>query len=116
MADNLLHLPCPVDKVSDGYHTFDELYEHRNLLFLALMKSNPSISWRSKLHADGTMEDGWWIAGMDLPDGPVTYHLPERLWPLLDYTDVRSVDRAPEWDGHTPSDVLARLRAWCEAG
>lgn len=35
---------------SDGYHTFDELYEHRMALTLGLMKNCPKISWRSRNH------------------------------------------------------------------
>jgi len=46
--------PCEKCGGSDGYHTFDELYEHRHWLFLSLMKMWPERAWASKLHADGT--------------------------------------------------------------
>ena len=60
--------------VSDGYHTFKELYEHRVVLFVALITAltqqeyHPSnkICWKSKKHSDGTMYDGWFIAGIGL--------------------------------------------------
>jgi hypothetical protein len=100
--------------VSDGHHTFDELYEHRCTLFAALMISHPACSWRSRLHADGSSWDGWWIGGIDLHGGTITYHLPEEKWALLDGTAVRTLDRAPEWDGHTSEDVVRRLTVWCE--
>ena len=34
--------------ISDGYHTFQELYEHRIILFSALCNVYPDISWKSK--------------------------------------------------------------------
>ena len=98
-------------QISDGYHTFDELYDHRCHLFVALMKSNAGLSWRSKLHADGSAWPGWFIGGMRLPSGDVTYHMPETMWDLLN-TGCATYDKAPEWDGHTSADVVKRLRAW----
>lgn len=100
-------------QASDGYHTFDELYDHRCTLFVALMRAYPALSWRSRLHADGTGWDGWWIGGMDLSSGTVTYHLPDSAWGLLDGANgIRTLDMAPEWDGHTSEDVLLRLKGW----
>lgn len=67
-------LPEPQkDLVSDGYHSFKELYDHRIKLFVALCNvlenwdteiGHPSQCWKSKLHSDGTMFDGWFIAGI----------------------------------------------------
>jgi len=111
---NHLLLPCPVGQVSDGYHTFDELYEHRCILFLAVMRSHPDLSWRARYHADGTMDPGWWIGGMELPAGQVTYHLPDHCWPLLDDSAVETRERAPEWDGHRPEEALKRLKQWLQ--
>lgn len=99
-------------ETSDGYHTFNELYEHRCTLFVALMRAYPFLSWRSRAHADGSVWDGWWIGGMNLHTGTVTYHLPESAWNLLDDTEVETLERAPEWDGHTSADVVQRLREW----
>lgn len=87
---------------SDGYHTFNELYEHRHALFALL------ADWKSRLHSDGTMFDGWFIAGKDTPYGQITYHIPDRLWELY---AVAELDKAPQWDGHTSSDVIERLHA-----
>lgn len=100
-----------IASTSDGYHTFDELYAHRNVLFIALMKSHPDMSWRSKQNKDGSVWDGWFVAGMELPTGEISYHLPERLWSELDHPQIRTLD-VGLWDGHTSDDVVKRLQAW----
>ena len=110
LENKKLILPCPVSEVSDGFHTFHELYEHRHHLFVALLNSHPDLSWKSRLHDDGTMYPGdWFIAGMDLPTGDVSYHLEGRFW---DRVRVKALDLAPAWDGHTSQDVLVRLASW----
>ena len=94
-------------KISDGYHTFDELYQHRCVLFACLMKSHPELSWKSKKHSDGSEWEGWFIAGMRLPTGDVTYHLPADMWELLGSIDT--LELGVVWDGHTSADVVTRL-------
>lgn len=101
--------------ISDGYHTFNELYDHRCHLFVALMRSHPGISWRAHNHDDGSNYEGWFIGGMQLPTGTVTYHMPVSMWALLDGVGVATMMRAPKWDGHTSADVVKRLAAWCSA-
>jgi hypothetical protein len=99
--------------ISDGYHTFDELYEHRFFLYLAFLRACPLVAWKSRYHADGTMYDGWFIVGAELPDGQISYHLPLRLWELTHF--LEEVPCAPAWDGHTADDVLKRLAAFITA-
>lgn len=95
-------------KISDGYHTFDELYHHRALLFACLCNVlHENTVWKSKLHSDGTMFDGMFIAGMETPEGQATYHY--NIDPYWDMFKVKEVDRAPEFDGHTPTDALNRI-------
>lgn len=101
-----------VGQVSDGYHTFEELYSHRYMLFICLMKSNPSISWRANNHDDGSSFTGYFIAGMELPTGNISYHLPIGYWNHLDYSGIRTSNKAPKWDGHTSEDVVNRLNRW----
>lgn len=104
-------IECDVGSISDGYHTFDELYAHRCTLFAALMKFNNELSWKSELHFDGSQFEGWFIAGMNLPDGMVTYHLPMNpFWDKLNF--IQTLDNAPEWDGHTSEDVIKRIVSW----
>lgn len=73
------------------------------------MCSYPKISWRANNHEDGTMYDGWFVAGMHLPTGDISYHLPVRLWKYLDGYGIKTTNKAPKFDGHTSSDVLNRL-------
>jgi len=109
---NSLQIPCKVGEVSDGYHTFNELYEHRCTLFLVLMLTMPEKSWISTKYEDGTILDEWFIAGIDLTEGTVSYHLPINMWSLACKTTASILDRAPKWDGHTSSDVVKRLTRW----
>lgn len=97
-------------QVSDGYHTFDELYAHRVRLFSTLMRAHPDKSWWSFKHHDGSVWDGWIIAGIDTPAGPATYHLPVSEIEFFN-EGIRQLRRGKEWDGHTADDVLERLKS-----
>lgn len=106
-----------IGNVSDGYHDFDTLYRHRTALFALLCRTRPDLSWRSRQHAlgQGAMFEGMFIAGMSLPIGrkieQITYHLEDETWDWFEGVTV--LENAPEWDGHTPDDVLERLnRFW----
>ena len=101
-----------IGETSDGYHTFNELYEHRISLFVALMLSHKELSWIAHKHDDGSFYDGWVLAGMDLPTGTITYHLPDIRLQSFDGKGVRILSRAPEWDGHDSMDVIERLNDW----
>lgn len=97
----------------DGYHTFEELYEHRIRLFIELCKSicklNKSEIWCSVFHSDGSKFDEWFILGIGKEKGTqITYHLPARFWSeVCEFAKV--LKKAPEFDGHTSYDVLERL-------
>jgi hypothetical protein len=111
---NKIFLPDEIDvgEISDGFHTFNELYEHRQILFSKLLSAFPEISWKSRKHADGSMFSGqeeWFISGMKLPSGMITYHIEGRFW---DDTICPEIEFAPAWDGHTSNDVVNRLKEW----
>ena len=92
---------------SDGYHTFNELYHHRAVLFSVVVAANSGRAWKSKLHHDGTMYEGMFIVGVDTPQGQATYHYD--VEPYWDMFWCRELERAPEWDGHTPDDAIERI-------
>lgn len=94
-------------EVSDGYHTFNELYAHRVRLFGSLMHAYAGFAWWSRKHSDGEELEGWVIAGITTPEGEVTYHLPAEEIEYL--PEGKEIELGKEWDGHTSSDVLDRL-------
>lgn len=107
--------------VSDGYHTMDELYEHRITLYIALCKevdySNIEREgtekcrpvWRSMVHSDDTDFPGWFILGISKEKGKqITYHIPLTRWRETEFAET--LIKATEWDGHTSQDVLERIK------
>lgn len=108
-------IPGDAGEVSDGHHTFNELYRHRCALFLTLMASHPERSWFSKTHDDGEQWGSWFIVGMHLPTGMVTYHFPGTMWEIVQKTGAQELSIAPKWDGHTSEDVIKRIMAWVES-
>lgn len=103
------------DQISDGYHTFGELYAHRAALLVCLMSWHPHRSWYALRHTDGTMIEGFFLAGMELPTGQISYHLRIEPWYAVLQPLLREYDVAPLWDGHTSADVLQRITAWTGA-
>ena len=96
-------------QISDGYHTFDELYEHRNRLFIALAKLINKNVWRSKIHSDGTSYDNFFLLGIGKKNGEqITYHMPMTLWSETEFAET--LEKAPKFDKHTSLDVLRRLK------
>ena len=140
-----IHSATPLENIkslSDGYHTFDELYEFRKMynavLFNEWAKAEPSHfevknesgstitlvynshfdkpvvpkynvhkSWR---HNDGELcfGGGWFIVSAMLPTGLISNHYKEKDWDLFQVPEVEKA--LYEFDGHTPQDVLIRLR------
>lgn len=91
---------------SDGYHTFNELYHHRMMLFSVICNQNKDKSWKSWLHDDGTMFDDYFIVGIETKEGHYTYHYHKDHWDMFDVTEL---DKAPKWDGHKPEDITRLL-------
>lgn len=89
-------------QVSDGSHTFNELYYHRMVLFSVICNSHKDVCYKSKLHDDGTMYPGYFIVGVKTPEGDYSYHYELKYWDMFEVTEL---ERAPKWDGHKPEDV-----------
>lgn len=99
--------------LTDGFHTMEELYDHRRALTAALAAERADISWRSRAHHpdDGPMfEGGYFIVGIDTPYGTVTYHYKLSHWD--DFAEVPELEHADKWDGATPDNTVTRLLAW----
>ena len=100
-------------RVSDGYHTFDELYQHRTLLFASLCNTTLNdIAWKSREHHDPDfpMYDGMFIVGVQTAHGQATYHVDNSYWDIF---HVKELARAEEFDGHTPDQALERIFKEC---
>jgi hypothetical protein len=91
-----------VEDISDGYHTFKELYHHRMVLFSIICNQNKNISWKSFLHQDGTMFKDYFIVGIDTVKGQYSYHYHKDNW---NYFKVKVLEKAPAYDGHKPNDI-----------
>ena len=93
-----------IGEISDGFHTFNSLYEQRLYLFAALVNTYSDSAWKSYRHSDGEecFGGGWFIVGIDTPKGSYTYHYENKHWDLF---KCKELNRAPEWDGHTDKDV-----------
>ena len=117
-------------ETSDGYHTFNELYEFRKVYNAALFnewakqtsvnhrwasednqpvsipKYNVHKSWK---HNNGELcfGGGWFIVVALLPSGQISNHYEAKDW------DLFKIPTTPtalfEFDGHTPQDVIIRL-------
>jgi hypothetical protein len=100
--------------ISDGYHTFNELYEYRLLynasMFNELAKQGLYDVHKSKKHSDGTIpfgDENWFIVQAELPTGQISNHYEMKDWELF---HVPEKEKANHYDGHTPQDVAKRLR------
>lgn len=100
-------------KVSDGYHTFDDLYTQRLILTAVIVRDHPDICWKSWKHNDGEECFGgkYFIVGVDTPMGSYTYHYERKYWGLF---ECRELELGKPWDGHTSEDVN-RLLSICPA-
>ena len=98
-----------VKQISDGHHTFEDLYKNRLILFCTLCNSNPDISWKSKKHFNeekDPMFNGDFIAGINTPEGIATYHFKLEFWDLF---QIPEIERAPKYDNYDNATVLKRI-------
>lgn len=90
--------------LSDGYHTFDELYDHRCLLWINLCLTRKESCYVVEDHFDG-----WDLLVMLTKGGQMSYHVPIKWRELYEMINTRPVE-AHCFDGHTPTDVVDRLQ------
>lgn len=100
--------------VSDGYHTFNELYEFRKMYNAALFnewsKQGLYETHKSIRHNDGEVcfDGKWFVVVAILPTGQITNHYEMKDWALFQVA-VKEKALYP-FDGHTGKDVLTRLK------
>ena len=114
-----------IGDLSDGYHTFNELYEFRKIYNAILFNEwaikpagfnndgtiipvfNVHKSWK---HNDGELcfGGGWFIVSAMLPTGLISNHYKAEDWDLFKVPEVEKA--LYEFDGHTSQDVLNRLK------
>ena len=99
--------------ISDGSHTFNELYYHRMVLFSVICNTYKDKAWKSWKHDDGTMFDNYFIVGITTEEGDYTYHYHKDYWDMF---NVKELDNAPEWDGHKSEDITRLLSLVKEMG
>jgi hypothetical protein len=125
-----------IEELSDGYHTFKELYDYRMLYNAAFfndmvwyqdVKANEkddiklgykasSVRYdvhKSKRHSDGEecFGGGWFIVMAELPTGQISNHYEMKYWDLF---KIPEKEKANVWDGHTPQEAAERLRKYIE--
>lgn len=102
-----------IGKLSDGYHTFKELYDFRKTYNVALFNewalSNKYGVHKSWKHNDGELcfGGGWFIVVAILPNGQISNHYESKDWDLFKIPETEKA--ICEFDGHTPQDVISRL-------
>lgn len=108
--------PGDMGEVSDGYHTFNELYRYRmlyNAAFFNLLARGGQVEvCKSRRHSDGEKcfgSDDWFIVMAILPTGRVSNHYESKYWDLF---DVPERETAFEYDGHTPNEAADRIEKY----
>lgn len=106
----------PKGEISDGYHTFNELYRYRMLynaaFFNALAKEGSIKMCKSRRHSDGEKcfgSDDWFIVMAILPTGQISNHYESEYWDLF---NIPESEIAFEYDGHTPNDAADRIERY----
>lgn len=98
-----------IGDLSDGFHTFNDLYHQRAILFATIVNLFPDKAWKSFKHEDGRYcfdsNGEWFLVSIDTPEGQYSYHYQKEYW---DYFKCPVLEKGKHWDGHTDKDV-ARL-------
>ena len=93
-----------IGDVSDGYHTFNQLYHQRAMLFATIVNQNSDKAWKTHKHEDGEpcFGGGWFLVTIDTPRGAYGYHYEDKYWDLF---KCKELGKAKHWDGYTEEDV-----------
>ena len=108
---NLKQFGEKVKNISDGNHTFADLYLQRMYLFSVVCSCYPELSWKTRKHFDeenDPMFNGCFIVGINTPDGIATYHFKLEYWNEF---PIKEIDHAPQYDGYSPEVTLSRIKS-----
>lgn len=101
-----------VEKLTDGYHSYESLYDMRLAFTTLLAKVMPSRCYKSKLYSDGSIMfgGGWFLFVCHLPTRAgvktISFHYENRYWHRF---NIKIRTRAEPYDGHTTDDVINSL-------
>jgi hypothetical protein len=101
-------------KLSDGYHSFEELYTFRKLynalIFNEWSRQGKYQVHKSICHYDGELcfGGGWFIVTALLPTGQISNHYKIHDWDLFN-VDIE-YKALFEFDNHNSQDVIERLK------
>jgi hypothetical protein len=101
--------------ISDGYHTFDELYEHRVLLFLVCVKSG---AFKASLVCEDHYP-GWDVITSHTSGAynQISYHVPIKYRPIYEsLTRVSKKEQEESFDGHDSKLVAHRIEMMLRNG
>ena len=112
-----LNLPDDFDlgELSDGHHTFNELYEFRKVynavLFNEWARQGKYQVHKSKKHHDGEpcFGGGWFVVSAKLPAGIIDNHYRLEDWELFKIPEYEK--QLFPYDGRTHQDALNYLKA-----
>lgn len=109
IQDKIKSANLSIKDISDGHHTFRELYEQRLVLFCTICNLFPDLSWKSKKHFNNETDpifDDDFIAGINTLKGVASYHIKLEYWDLF---NIPEIERAPEYDFYSNDEVLERI-------
>lgn len=117
VPDSTVQTKTDIGEISDGYHTFNELYHYRALYNAAFFNESKNYkgtnTHKSRKHSDGKFcfdADGeWFIVITDLPTGQISNHYHADYWDLFKIEERETADK---WDGHTPKEAAERLEKY----
>lgn len=104
------------NEISDGYHTFTDLYNFRKLynalLFNEWARNNNIEVYKSKKHYDGEecFLGKWFIVVAILPTGQISNHYKLKDWDLFQIPEYEKSKY--EYDNHNSKDVIDRLNSF----
>lgn len=116
--------------INDGHHSFADLYEFRKM-YNAVLFNEWAKEYREQTSIEGNLSDnftakydvhkswkhhdgedcfggGWFIVVAVLPTGQISNHYKASDWNLFNIPVWEKAKH--EFDGHTPEDVLTRLK------